>query len=224
MTPLSGESADKFLVRLKKQARHCNFGEALDDNLRDQLNENLSDIEWKKKLLEVRNISLEDAMDKVQQWDQERDQVTEMTNPSEETGVSTNAVGAKKAYGKTCFSCGKEGHFSRDRNCPAKERKCSKCEKYGHFARCCKNGFKQHSAQTNPSKQPPVYRRGRRGKGREANLVDEVTQSSEDNSFAFTIEEQTCALSNASEPVVTVKFGGITKEVLVDCGSASDLI
>ena len=107
MAPLSGESADKFLVRLKKQARHCNFGEALGDNLRDQLIEKLSDIEWKKKLLEVRNISLEDAMDKIRLWEQARDQVTEMTNPSEETGVSTNAVGAKKAYGKTCFSCGR---------------------------------------------------------------------------------------------------------------------
>ena len=228
MAPLSGESADKFLVRLKKQARHCNFGEALGDNLRDQLIEKLSDIEWKKKLLEVRNISLEDAMDKIRLWEQARDQVTEMTNPSEETGVSTNAVGAKKAYGKTCFSCGKEGHFSRDRNCPAKGRKCSKCGKYGHFARCCKTGFRQHSAKTNPAKQPPVHRRGPRqllrGKGREANLVDEVTQSSEDNSFAFTIEEQTCALSNASEPVVTVKIGGISKEVLVDSGSASNLI
>ena len=104
MAPLSGESADKFLVRLKKQARHCNFGEALGDNLRDQLIEKLSDIEWKKKLLEVRNISLEDAMDKVRLWEQARDQVTEMTNPSEETSVSTNAVGAKMAYGKTCFS------------------------------------------------------------------------------------------------------------------------
>ena len=71
-----------------------------------------------------------------------------------------NAVGAKKAYGKTCFSCGKEGHFSHARNCPAKGRKCSKCEKYGHFARCCKSGFKQHSAQTKPSKQPPVHYRG----------------------------------------------------------------
>ena len=98
---------------------------------------------------------------------------------------------------------------------PRRGRKCSKCEKYGHFPRCCKSGFKQHSAQTNPSKQPLVHRRVPRqlfrGKGREANLVDEVTQSSEDNSFAFTIEEQTCALSNASEPVVAVKIGGIRK-------------
>ena len=79
--------------------------------------------------------------------------------------------------------------------------------------------MKQHSAQTNPSKQPPVHRRGPRqllrGKGREANLVYEVTQSSEDNSFDFTIEEQTCAISNASEPVVTVKIGGITAGNLI---------
>ena len=66
---------------------------ALDDNLRDQL------IEWKKKLLEVRNISLEDAMDKIRLWEQARDQITEMTR----TDVSTNVVGAKKAYGKTCL-------------------------------------------------------------------------------------------------------------------------
>ena len=48
--------------------------------------------------------------------------------------------------------------------------------------------------------------------------------SSEDDSFAVTIEEQSCALSNASEPVVTVKIGGISKEVLVDSGSAINLI
>ena len=146
--PLSGESADKFLVRLKKQARHWNFGEALDDNLRDQLIEKLPGIEWKKKLLEVRNISLGDAMDKVRLREQSRDQATEMTNPSEETGVTTKAVGAKKAYGKTCLSCGKEGHFSCDREGSVQNVKNMAIS----LDRCCKNGFKQHSAQTNPSK------------------------------------------------------------------------
>ena len=96
MAPLSGESADKFLVRLKKQARHCDFGEALDDNLRDQLIEKLPEIEWKKKLLEVRNISLEDVMDKVWLWEQARDQGTEMTNSSDETGVTTKFCGSKE--------------------------------------------------------------------------------------------------------------------------------
>lgn len=38
----------------------------------------MSNIEWKKKLPEARNISLEDAMDKIRLWEQARDQVTEM--------------------------------------------------------------------------------------------------------------------------------------------------
>ena len=53
------------MVRLHKQARHCNFGATLEENLWDQLIEKLSDVELKKKLLEVNNITLEAAMDKV---------------------------------------------------------------------------------------------------------------------------------------------------------------
>lgn len=47
---------------------------------------------------------------------------------------------------------------------------------------------------------------------------------SEDDPFVFTIEEQTCTLSTASEPVFTVKIGEISKDVLIDSGSASNLI
>ena len=60
-----GETADQFMVRLRKQARHCNFGTSLNDNLRDQLIEKLTDFELKRKLLEQRNITLEEALDKV---------------------------------------------------------------------------------------------------------------------------------------------------------------
>ena len=50
--------ASKFLVRLRKQARHGNLGESLEEILRDPLNDKLPDIEWKKKLLKVKNITL----------------------------------------------------------------------------------------------------------------------------------------------------------------------
>ena len=59
-----GETADQFMVRLRKQARHCNFGTSFNDNLRDQLIEKLTDFELKRKLLEQRNITLEEALDK----------------------------------------------------------------------------------------------------------------------------------------------------------------
>ena len=62
------ETAEKFMVRLRKQARHCNFGTSLNDNLRDQLIEELTDFELKRKLLEQRNITLEEALDKARAW------------------------------------------------------------------------------------------------------------------------------------------------------------
>ena len=64
-----GETADQFMVRLRKQARHCNFGTSLNDNLRDQLIEKLTDFELKRKLLEQRNITLGEALDKARAWE-----------------------------------------------------------------------------------------------------------------------------------------------------------
>ena len=63
--PTDGEPVDKFVVRLCRQARQCNFGESLNDNLRDQIIEKLPDMELKRKLLETRNITLSQVLEKV---------------------------------------------------------------------------------------------------------------------------------------------------------------
>jgi hypothetical protein len=57
------------MVRLRKQARYCNFGDNLSDNLRDQLIEQIKNIDLKKKMLETRNITLEQALEKARAWE-----------------------------------------------------------------------------------------------------------------------------------------------------------
>ncbi|XP_043215231.1 uncharacterized protein LOC122378317 [Amphibalanus amphitrite] len=37
-----------------------------------------------------------------------------------------------------CYACGRRGHRSGDRRCPAKEKQCYKCHETGHFSRCCR--------------------------------------------------------------------------------------
>ena len=70
----------------------------------------------RKKLLEVNNITLEAAMDKVRKWEASREQANQMVTPSQEAEAGTNAVeetsgrGSKEKCGKTCFNCDKEGH------------------------------------------------------------------------------------------------------------------
>ena len=56
-------------VRLRNQVRHCNFGTSLNDNLRDQLIKKLTDFELKRKLLEQRNNTLEEVLDKAHAWE-----------------------------------------------------------------------------------------------------------------------------------------------------------
>ena len=189
--------------------------------------EKLPGIEWKKKLLEVKNITLKNAMEKVRLWESACEQASQMENSNRETSVGTNAFGTNRGNNKTFFNCGNEGHFGRDRICPANGRKCEKCVRFGHFARCCKgekSGFKP-SKPNKQNKRQQLHDRRENLRGRQANFVEGHTvQPSVDDSFAFTIEDQTFALSTASESVITVKIGGISKEVLIDSGSASNLI
>lgn len=54
----------------------------MNDNLRDQLLEKLTDFELKKKLVEHGNITLEEALDKARAWEVAGRQPTNMTvNP-----------------------------------------------------------------------------------------------------------------------------------------------
>ena len=220
-----GETADQYMIRLKKQARHCNFGASLEDNLRDQLIEQIKNLDLKKKLLETRNITLEQALDKARAWETANLQAKDMTGnlSQRKSESSVNSVKSKQSKKILCYSCGKEGHMRKDKSCPARGKKCAKCGKYGHFAACCKaksasgsdNGGERHS------------RGGQRGNRRRgtANCVrEEDASNSEEDEFAFVVTEVENVCATSGEPVVSVSINGIDKDVLIDSGSVSNLI
>ncbi|KAL9953977.1 hypothetical protein ACROYT_G041462 [Oculina patagonica] len=62
-----GEDVDSFVLRLRKQARHCSYGpEELEFAVRDQLLEKVSSLELRTKLFEEPNIQLAAAIEKAQ--------------------------------------------------------------------------------------------------------------------------------------------------------------
>ena len=219
------------MVRLRKQARHCNFGTSLNDNLRDQLIEKLTDFELKRKLLEQRNITLEEALDKARAWETAGIQEPNMTmNPVVMEGDNVNGVKTRQEKGddkpRKCYNCGREGHLAIDKSCLAKGKKCAKCGRYGHFALCCQGKSDNNATGSKPGQ-------GRRGSGRRpsynANFVgDQDASNSEENcAFAFAVIEnqgETCNAARLKEPVLEVNVNSITTRVLIDSGSVSNLI
>ena len=151
--------------------------------------------------------------------------------------VDVNAVGKRedKTYdrsGKTCFSCGKAGHFSRDPCCPARGRKCSNCSMYGHFAVCCQS-LNRHTADKGGESRFKKASSNTREFKSQANQVEDYVEGSgreeENPAFAFSvleeIEEGVCRVSASSDvPTMNVSIDGIVKEVLMDSGSVSNLM
>ena len=41
---------------------------------------------------------------------------------------------------RSCFNCGRDDHFARDRRFPARGRKCDQCGEIGHFKVKCRRG------------------------------------------------------------------------------------
>lgn len=47
--------------------------------------------------------------------------------------------------------------------------------------------------------------------------------SGEDNTFTFTIQKQNCVLSTSDKPVISVSIAGVSRDVLINSGSISNL-
>ena len=140
-----GEDVDSFVLRLRKQARHCRYGdEELEFAVRDQLLEKVSSQELRTKLFEVPNILLAAALTTARQWETARRQANIIAGGEGKSSV--NLVQHRESKGKSggqathkCYACGKPGHFARDKVCPARGKACAKCGIKGHWAICCRH-------------------------------------------------------------------------------------
>ncbi|XP_015755918.1 PREDICTED: uncharacterized protein LOC107335405 [Acropora digitifera] len=198
-------------------------------SLRDQLIEKLTDFELKRKLLEQRNITLEETLDKARAWEAAGPQASNMTtSPPLADGNSINMVKERQRMTnderRKCYNCGREGHLARDRNCPASGKKCAKCGRYGNFALCCRG--ERDVIRGRESKQ----QRNSGGRPRYvANFVgnEEASESNEDCAFAFMVsevEEDICHTIICDEPVIEICVDGISTKVLIDSGYISNII
>ncbi|UYV63292.1 K02A2.6-like [Cordylochernes scorpioides] len=63
MDQKSGEAISKYIIRLKEQAQRCNFGDVLQESLRDRFVAGIIDTPTQKKLLQEEGLTFEGALD-----------------------------------------------------------------------------------------------------------------------------------------------------------------
>ena len=149
----SGESISEYVAELRRLTTHCEFGNYLEQALRDRFVCGLRHENTQKRLLTEANLTLNKAIETARNIEAAEAQASQLHGTS---SVPVLNVDTKKNQGRdtaekqgTCTRCGGKNHLAKD--CRYRDVRCHKCNKQGHLARMCRS--KQ------PSTTPPGRRR-----------------------------------------------------------------
>ena len=204
----SDESISEFLAALRAAAHTCEFGDCLDDMLRDRLVMGLYNKETQHALLSESGLTLERAIHVATAREAATRDVQAMTS-----SMSVHEIGDRQYkkdrkeskqgnYGKSdgpsnpCSGCG-GNHWKKD--CPYTKTKCHKCGKIGHIQRACRSK-----------------------KAKNTNTVQELSEE-EDNSSEYC--EYLFNVQGKAKPIsVAVRLDGAPAHMELDTGAARSII
>jgi transposase InsO family protein len=152
------ESVAEFVSELRKLAENCQFGETLEDMLRDRLVCGINDDSVQRRLFIEKDLNFAKALSIAQSQEAAIRNIStlqgkERTQMSEQSMVGAIGPGQNKnrpfyQKGKTsdqekakvpCFRCGLSNHNSEQ--CRYKNVKCYRCKKVGHMKSQCKENI-----------------------------------------------------------------------------------
>ncbi|KAI4895153.1 hypothetical protein NFI96_009265 [Prochilodus magdalenae] len=161
---LENETVSEYMVALKQLSTHCDFGNHLDEALRDRFVSGLKAEAIQRKLLAERALTFKSACEIALSMEMAARNILEFAGKVKESGTVHKIASTKgnKSPGKkktnveyqktsqtgfkthqTCYRCG-GSHAAHV--CRFKNEKCHHCSKVGHIARACRE--KKRSGQT----------------------------------------------------------------------------
>ena len=139
------ESVNDFVAEIRKLSEHCEFGEALNDSLRDRFVCGLRDHNIQRKLLSKSGLTFQKAVEEAVAMETASKDATELrTVENVHKTVKTKAPvkkGTKSKQTESCKHCGKTNHSAN--NCYSKTKQCYNCKKTGHIKSVCKSLSKE---------------------------------------------------------------------------------
>jgi len=135
-----GENISMFVLRLRKQAERCGLGQFKEEHIKDVLIENCLSPTLRRKLLFLGDAPLEKVLQEASIFESVQEQTRCIEQKLPKDNVSeVNEVKHIRKWKQECNRCGRVGHYSYDKNCPAEGKKCRKCGGKNHFAQKCRS-------------------------------------------------------------------------------------
>ena len=209
-----GEGVAEFLEGLQKLSEHCNFGETLDNMLKDRLMCGINDAKIQRRLLAEPELTLKKAIDLALALESASNNLLDLSGKTESSSVnlvhaqrkSRRARGGARENAK-CYRCGGK-HLAA--TCKFIDALCFNCDKKGHIAKVC------HSPKSDKQKGEGAKKGTKKDTKNRTNVVRD--KESDDESYAmFNV---TGKAETVKALKVDVKLCGKLQQMEVDTGAS----
>ena len=152
----AGESITDYDANLRKLASQCQFGDHLEETLRDHFVCGLRHEAIQRRLLSEVDLTYAKAME-IASGMEAADRDTIALKGSESVlrklhGTSGKGKGAQVSGSQPCYWCGRSGHSASA--CKFKEATCHACGKIGHIAPACRSRLSKPAKQGRSVRKP----------------------------------------------------------------------
>ncbi len=153
----AGESIAEFEAALRKLAVHCDFGEYLNQALRNRLVCGLCNVTTQRRLLSETDLTHTKAMELAQAIEAAEQntksfkppepsihRISQRQSPNSREGHDDRPSSNSRER-RPCFRCGRSNHD--EVNCKFRDATCHRCGKVGHIAPVCRSKTVQYDSK-----------------------------------------------------------------------------
>ena len=221
------ESVSKYVAELRRLSQDCQYGDSINDMLRDRLVCGINDLSIQRKLLsEGSALTLDNALRIALSIEAAAQQSAAMqlqiSNDKRADGTTVHRVfttpGSKRQ--ESCFRCGNKHNPS---SCPFKEKNCFSCRNKGHTARMCSRKPRSYSTSGGSHEQHQVE--AEQDINEESSVhAPSYPEKPEEENAAEMYNIYRCAVQREKPILVKVDINRIPTEMEVDTGASVTVI